>query len=185
MPQCLSIVSSWFFAVSSPLLSQALVALYSTKRACILYLIHDIYIKPFDTKWRHKVGSKENVEACAPGGGAGGAGWSDTMKLKVKGTEYGTVAQYINALQREQFFAIVAGVAIQQHTRMLMADLHMRADGMSVADVHTGLRQRSSTLRTGQQEWVQRKFKRWWMSILAPHTERRRSTGEWLRRTRG
>ena len=112
-----------------------------------------IYIKSFDTKWRHKVGSKENVEACAPGGGAGGAGWSDTMKLKVKGTEYGTVAQYINALQREQFFAIVAGVAIQQHTRMLMADLHMRADGMSVADVHAGLRQLAaeldaSTLRT-------------------------------------
>ena len=68
------------------------------------------------------------------------------MKLKVKGTEYGTVAQYINALQREQFFAIVAGVAIQQHTRMLMADLHMRADGMSVADVHAGLRQLAAEL---------------------------------------
>ena len=33
-------------------------------------LVFYIYIKSFDTKWRHKVVSKKNVEACAPGGGA-------------------------------------------------------------------------------------------------------------------
>ena len=81
------------------------------------------------------------------------------MKLKVTGTEYGTVAQYIYGLQAGIFMKVTAGVVIQQHTRVLMADLHMRADGMSVADVHAGLRQLAaeldaSTLRTRQQEWV-------------------------------
>ena len=63
------------------------------------------------------------------------------MKLKVKGTEYGTVAQYIYGLQADLFMAVAAGVVIQQHTRVLMVDLHMRADGMSVAEVHAGLQQ--------------------------------------------
>ena len=65
------------------------------------------------------------------------------MKLKVKGTEYGTVAQYIYGLQADLFMAVAAGVVIQQHTRVLMVDLHMRVDGisMSVAEVHAGLQQ--------------------------------------------
>ena len=39
-----------------------------------------------------------------------------TMKLKVKGTEYGTVAQYIYGLQADLFMAVAAGVVIHQHT---------------------------------------------------------------------
>ena len=49
-------------------------------------------------------------------------------------------------MQKNQFFAVAAGVVVHQHTRVLMADLHSRGDGMSVEDVQTGLQQLAAEL---------------------------------------
>ena len=62
-------------------------------------------------------------------------------RLKVKGTKYGTVAQYIYGLQADIFMADAADVVIQQHTCGLMADFHVRVDGMSVTEVLAVLQQ--------------------------------------------
>ena len=63
------------------------------------------------------------------------------MKWKVCTTEYETVQQYVDVVQKKQFVAVAAGVVVHQHTRVLMADLHRRGDNMSATDVRSGLQQ--------------------------------------------
>ena len=41
---------------------------------------------------------------------------------------------------------MAAGVVVHQHTRVLMADLHKRGDGMSAEDVRAGLQQLAAEL---------------------------------------
>ena len=74
------------------------------------------------------------------------------MKWKVGDAEYETVQQYLAVVQRNQFFAVAAGVVVHQHTRVLMADLHKRGDGMSAEDVRAGLQQLVAELSTRRRE---------------------------------
>ena len=49
-------------------------------------------------------------------------------------------------VQKNQFVAVAAGVVVHQHTRVLMADLHRRGDGMGAEGVRAGLQQLASEL---------------------------------------
>ena len=74
----------------------------------------------------------------------GGAG---QMRWKVPGgTEYETVRQYLDVVQKNQAFAVAAGVVVHQHTRVLMADLHRCGDSLSEADVREGVQQLTAEL---------------------------------------
>ena len=101
-----------------------------------------IYIKPFDTRWSDKVGSRRTGRwRLVPR--EEGAG---QMKWKVGTMEYETVQQYLAVVQRNQFFAVAAGVVVHQHTRVLMAELHERGDGTSAEKVRAGLQQLAAEL---------------------------------------
>ena len=67
-------------------------------------------------------------------------------RFKMKWGKYETVQQYVDAVQKNQFVAVAAGVVVHQHTRVLMADLHRRGDNMSAADVRAGLQQLAAEL---------------------------------------
>ena len=54
-------------------------------------------------------------------------------------------SRWVYVLQQKAF-AVAAGVVVHQHTRMLMADLRERADGMQVKDVRAGLSQLSAEM---------------------------------------
>ena len=56
----------------------------------------------------------------------------------MKWSKYEAVQQYVDAVRKNQFVAVAAGVVVHQHTRVLMAGLHRRGDNMSAADVACG-----------------------------------------------
>ena len=69
------------------------------------------------------------------------------MRWKVSGgTEYETVRQYLDVVQKNQFVAVAAGVVVHQHTRVLMADLHRCGDVLSAEDVREGVQQLTAEL---------------------------------------
>ena len=69
-----------------------------------------------------------------------------SMRWTADGETFETVAQCVYVVQQKAFTAVAAGVVIHQHTRMLMADLRERADGMQVQDVRAGLSQLSAEM---------------------------------------
>ena len=69
------------------------------------------------------------------------------MRWKVPGgTEYETVRQYLDVVQKNQVFAVAAGVVVHQHTRVLMADLHRCGDDLSAEDMRAGVQQLAAEL---------------------------------------
>ena len=90
------------------------------------------------------VAQRLNETACAWRGASRQI--QDSMNETV--ARYGTVAQYVQMVQRNQVAALAAGVVVHQHTRtrVLMADLHERGDDMSVADVQAGIQKLTAEL---------------------------------------
>ena len=81
------------------------------------------------------VAQRLNETACAWKGASRQI--QDSMNETV--ARYGTAAQYVQMVQRNQVAALAAGVVVHQHTRVLMADLHERGDDMSVVGVQAGI----------------------------------------------
>ena len=61
------------------------------------------------------------------------------MRWEVNEKVYETVAAYVAMIQQNAFVLVAAGVVLHQHTRLLMHDLHERADSMSEEEVRASV----------------------------------------------